>query len=90
MIVDSTDVARALVDKLYPSGAVSTKAYGPYAGSTSCRDMEPHGARPTRVRKQKLTAWADEDYYGTPDSGLTWKTIKTTYTNGGEDVEWDD
>lgn len=89
MDVGSTGVVRALVDRLdtgdeyRPECRVITVAYGPYADSTSCRDMMPNG-RPTRVQKQKLIHSYSEG------GKLIWSTVKTTYTNGGEEVDWDE
>lgn len=85
MTVDNTEIYRALVSRKLSNGKVAQVAYGPQASKAHAQD---YGARyrkgPTRVEKQVLTARYDADPI------MSWETIDTKYTNGGEDVEWDD
>ncbi len=92
MRVDSIDIYRAVVDVLHVGDQwidgrrVSTTVYGPHDNSQHARSWNSYWDRdkPTRMQKQKLTARYDADPI------MFWNTVKTTYTNGGEDVNWDE
>jgi hypothetical protein len=81
MTVDSTDVYRALVSRKTVNGIIQN-AYGPHSSRAHARDHQSHTRfAPARVEKQKLVAGVD--------FSLSWVTVDTKYTNGGEDVNWD-
>lgn len=83
MSVDQVDIYRMLVTRQRADGRQYQTAYGPHDASGMARDWDAKGflgALPARREKQKLAA---TDYMT-----LKWVTIKTTYTNGGEEVEW--
>lgn len=85
MSVDSTEIYRMLVTRKMDNGKSFQTAFGPHGASSSARDYTFNsywGDQPARKEKQKLVA---TDYMT-----LKWITIKTTYTDGGEDVDWDE
>jgi len=90
MNIDNTDIYRMVVDYKYyrePDSSIFQDVYGPHDSSNQARDHDGYRKGPARLRKQKLKPTDLRDLY--PD-GLVWQTIKTTYTNGGEDVNWDE
>lgn len=93
MNVDQTDIYRMLVTRRGEDGRQRQTAYGPHDMSNMARDWETKGyvgSLPARQEKQQLMAWIRFDEHDSPYSVLEWTTIRTTYTNGGEGVEWDD
>lgn len=85
MTIDNTEVYRALVTYVSSyNGKVAQAAYGPYDSRAHARDHDARWRKgPTRVEKQVLRVVGYE-------GELEWGTLETKYTNGGEDVEWDD
>ena len=93
MTVDSTDVYRALVTYRYGFDLNEKQfqvAFGPYSSKAHVQDYDAsYRNGPTRVEKQVLVhSYREPDWNVEP--GVYWETIDTKYTNGGEDVEWDD
>ncbi len=90
MMVDNTEIDRALVTTYGYSGKIQQAAYGPHGSKAHARD---HNAKwrlqPTRVEKQKLVPAIGWFEGHTAMLGMEWETIETKYTNGGEDVNWD-
>lgn len=83
MRVDNTDIYRALVSRKHPDRGIIRTAYGPHDSKGRARDHDSGFIWPARVEKQVLRVVGYE-------GELEWGTIETKYTNGGEDVEWDD
>lgn len=83
MMIDNTEIYRALVSRKLPSGKVTQIAYGPQASKAHAQDRgRSWDSFPSRVEKQVLR----------PDENcqLYWDTIDTKYASGGEDVNWND
>ncbi len=86
MIVDNTEIYRALVSRKHPSRGVIQKAYGPHDSRAHAQDYDSGFVWPARVEKQVL----EPQWIVGIGNVLEWHTIDTKYTNGGEDVNWDD
>lgn len=89
MNVDQTDIYRLLVSRERRLDGQFRTAYGPYDDPSSARDWGSGLKLPTKQEKQVLMATAFCEGFGERAAELEWVTIKTTYTNGGEDVDWD-
>lgn len=88
MSVDNTDIYRMLVTRKMDGGKSFQTAFGPHDVSSAARDYTFNsywGNEPARREKQKLMVVPKGGY----DIKLEWVTVKTTYANGGEEVEWD-
>ena len=83
MSSDGTDIYRMLVTRKWTNGKNWVAAFGPYAWPNTCRTQDLMG--PTKQEKQKL----EVETFGSLAPRLEWVTIGTTYTNGGEEVNWD-
>ncbi len=88
--VDNTDIYRALVTYFYGFDLNEKKfqtAYGPHDSKAHARDHDAqYRGGPTRVEKQVLRP----QWIVGVGNVLEWVTIETKYTNGGEEVNWDD
>lgn len=88
MNIKTVDIYRAVVQSREASGRIYTTVFGPHDASNQARNQWSDWNRvPVRVQKQKLIAQYDEV---DQEPFLMWDTIKTTYANGGEGVDWDD
>lgn len=84
MTIDNTEIYRALVSRKHSNGRVTQVAYGPQTSKAHAQDRGRSWEKvPSRVEKQVLRVVGYE-------GELEWGTIETKYTNGGEEVNWDD
>lgn len=83
---DNTDIYRMRVTREWEDGSQFATAYGPHDSPQHARDWNTsrtYRDMPARLEKQKL-----ELVEVCGGLMLGWVTIKVTYTNGGEGVEW--
>lgn len=88
MSVDNVTIYRMLVTRKMDSGKNFQTAFGPHDVSSAAKDYTFNsywGNEPARKQKQKLEVVQT----GRGECVLDWVTISTTYSHGGEEVNWD-